>query len=186
MVVESIMLNKKAAIGLSIETLVVIIISLIILAGGVALIYQFIYNAEEIKGQLDEKTNAELERLLVDEGKEVALPKNVAIIERGNNHVFGIGVLNVDVENMFVITVEFSVAVDKQGNDLGVTADDVGGWLLYDSEPIKLEEGQHKKESILVKVPKEALVGQYIFNVKVWDISENQYGNTQKFIVDVK
>jgi hypothetical protein len=186
MVVEGTMPNKKATIGLSVETLVVIIISLVVLAGGVTLIYQFIHNAEDIKDQLDEKTNAELERLLVDEGKEVALPKNVATIERGETHVFGIGILNVGTEDSFAINVDLSIAVDKVGSDLGVTSDDIKNWLLYNSEPIKLSEGEHDKISILVNVPKEAMIGQYIFNVKVTDSAGEQYGNTQKFTVIVK
>ncbi|MBI4980961.1 hypothetical protein HZC30_05395 [Candidatus Woesearchaeota archaeon] len=181
------MLHKKATIGLSVETLVVVIISLVVLAGGVTLIYKFISGAEENKALLDEKTNAELERLLVDEGKEVALPRNVATVERGNNHVFGIGILNVGAEDSFSIEVEFSIAVDKLGNELSVDKEEITKWVLYDdTEPGKLAEGQHDKISILVKVPKEALVGQYIFNVKVKDSKDAQYGNTQKFTVEVK
>ena len=179
------MLNKKATIGLSVETLVVVIISLVVLAGGVTLIYKFIAGAEENKALLDEKTNAELERLLVDEGKEVALPKNVATIERGATHVFGIGILNVGTEDSFTIEVEPSTAVDKSGNEFG-PEEEIMEWLLYNSEPVKLAEGEHDKISILVKVPKEALVGQYIFNVKVKNSKDEPYGNTQKFTVIVK
>ncbi len=179
------MLHKKATIGLSVETLVVVIISLVVLAGGVTLIYKFIEGAETNKALLDEKTNIELERLLVDEGKEVALPKNVATIERGTTHVFGIGILNVGAEDSFKIEVEPSTAIDKSGNEFE-PGEEVIQWLLYNSEPVKLAEGEHDKISILVKVPKEALVGQYIFNVKVLDSEPKQYGNTQKFTVNVK
>lgn len=184
MVVESTM-DKKAVIGLSVETLVVVIISLVVLAGGVALLYKFIGGAEQTKALLDEKTNAELERLLVDEGKEVALPKNVATVERGDTHVFGIGILNVGAEDSFKIIVELSTAIDKSENEFE-PGEEVIQWLLYNSEPVKLAEGEHDKLSILVKVPKEALVGQYIFNVKVTDSEPKQYGNTQKFTVNVK
>ena len=50
--------------------------------------------------------------------------------------------------------------------------------------------GEHKKEGILVSVPKDGLLGSYVFNVKVCTAlpcdSSNQYGNTQKFYVNVK
>ncbi len=178
-------MDKKATIGLSVETLVVVIISLVVLAGGVTLLYKFIGGAEDTKALLDEKTNAELERLLVDEGKEVALPKNVATVERGKTHVFGIGILNVGTENSFKIEVEPSTAVDKSENEFE-PGEEVIQWLKYDPEPIKLEEGEHDKILIHVTVPKDALVGQYIFNVKVLDSEPKQYGNTQKFTVNVK
>ena len=65
---------KKGALGLSIETLVIIIISLVILSAGITLIYQFISGAEEVKAQLDQKTQDELDRALTAQGKKVALP----------------------------------------------------------------------------------------------------------------
>ena len=90
---------KKGALGLSVETLVIIIISLVILSAGITLIYQFISGAEDIKAQLDQKTQEELDRLLVTQGKKVALPMHVATIRRGESHVFGIGILNTFDEN---------------------------------------------------------------------------------------
>src|SRR3989338_1661935 len=87
-------MNHKGAIELSVNTLVVVIISLVILAGGITLLYKFIAGAEEIKADLDARTTEELERLLVQQGKKVALPLHVADVERGKTHVFGLGILN--------------------------------------------------------------------------------------------
>ena len=183
------MVNKKAAVGLSINTLVVVIISLVILASGVSLLYKFIGGAEDIKAQLDQKTDSELERLLVDQGKRVALPLQVAIVSRGEEHVFGLGILNIGgVGDDFRISVGLSKAFDEFEKEFIVS--EANNWLLYNSENLIILEGEHKKEGILVNVPKDALKGQYVFNVKVCTSlpcdSSNQYGNTQKFYVNVK
>jgi len=174
---------------MSVETLVVIIISLVVLAGGITLMYKWIYGAESIKSSLDEQTNSELERLLVEQGKQVALPRNVADLNRGENHVFGIGILNVGDESNFRIEVGDPQAVDQTNNPISVAVDK-SSWLLYNDQPITLKQGQHVKEFINVKVPKENTpLGQYIFPVKVRYGSgpdEKQYGNTQKVIVNVK
>ncbi|MBT3813815.1 hypothetical protein HOE37_04955 [Candidatus Woesearchaeota archaeon] len=178
------MMNKKAAIGLSINTLVVVIISLVVLAGGITLLYKFIGGAEEIKGELDAKTKTELERLLVDQGKPVALPLHVAYVNRGEQHVFGIGILNIGgVGDKFNIEVGLSKVLDETESQVSVSGTDT--WLLFNTKSIKILEGEHVSESILVNVPKTAPNGQYIFSVKIFSDSK-QYGNTQKFYVNVK
>ena len=187
-------MRKKGAIGLSMNMLVVIILSIIVLAGGVALMYQFISGAEEQKRVLDSKTSAELERLLIDQGKMVALPLHKVALERGNSHLFGVGILNIGEGSGtdFSITVELSKAIDE--SDKEITGLDhqqiVDIWLLYDNENLIIEENEHRKEIISVDVPKEVQKGEYIFNVKVWHTSSgtpagSQYGNTQKFYVKV-
>lgn len=182
-------MNHKAALELPINVLVTIIIALVILASGITLLYKFIGGAEGLKDQIDERTDAELERLLVDQGKQVALPLHTATIERGSTHVFGIGILNIrDAENQFRLRAELSKVVDAQERDItgAVDAAEIDTWLLYNQEPLRLVENEHRKEPILVDVPAAALPAQYIFNVNVFLENGEQYGNTQKFVVTVE
>jgi len=192
-------MNQKGSIELSINMLVVIILSIIILVGGVALMYQFIRGAEETKQVLDSKTNAELERLLVDQGQMVALPLQRVELNGGESHLFGVGILNIGgVGNQFKITAELSQATDKFGTEILLEDAEkqqvIQLWLFYDTSELLIKENEHRKESISVTVPKDALKGEYIFNVKVWytspapagGVQDSQYGNTQKFYVKVK
>ncbi len=182
-------MNKKGALELPINVLVTIIIAFVILASGITLLYKFIGGAEELKAQIDERTDAELERLLVDQGKQVALPLHTATIERGSTHIFGIGILNIgEAENKFQLQVELSKVVDAQERDStgSVDAAGINTWLLYNQEPWRLAENEHRKEPILVNVPTDALPAQYIFNAKIFLESGGQYGNTQKFVVAVE
>ncbi|MEK6809493.1 MAG: hypothetical protein AABY40_02365 [Nanoarchaeota archaeon] len=180
--------DTRGAIGLSVETLVVVIISLVILSGGITLIYQFISGAEEIKGQLDSKTQDELERLLVGQGKKVALPLHVATIPRGDSHIFGLGILNTyDAVENFQIRIRFIKVTDDTNVDITsqVNALNIAAWALFNTVPVAIESNANDKEAILIQVPKDALKGEYVFVAEVFDSKNNQYGNPQTFIVNV-
>ena len=189
-------MHKKGAIELSVNTLVIVIISIVILTSGITLLYKFIHQSEELIIDLDAKTDAELERLLVDQGKQVALPLHTAEVPRGQTHLFGLGILNVggqldakDIGEEFTIQTEFVKLVDIQNNDITdkiITKEEINQWLFYNSEPQTIKENEHTKTSILVNVPTSALTGQYIFNAKVILKDDHQYGNTQKFYVNVR
>jgi hypothetical protein len=177
-------MGKKGAIGLSMNVLVVIIISLVMLGLGVGLLYSFIGGASDIKTTLDAKTTHELERLLVNQGKMVALPLHVASVERGEMHIFGIGIMNVgEVGEQFFIRIESSGAYTEEGVEMTLNTD-FDEWFLFNDEAISIQEGDNVKESIAVIVPEDVSKGEYIFTAKVY-VNEEQYGNKQKFIVNV-
>lgn len=178
-------MNNKGAIGLSINTLVIIIISLVILSGGITLLYKFIGGAEDIKGSLDQKTQDELERLLVSQGQKVALPLHVADVSRGETHVFGIGILNTfDTQQTFLVRISLKKVIDETGQEIPVDKNAVTSWVFYNSEGISIGADNNHKEALLVNVPKNAAKGQYIFSATV-QTSSGFYGNPQTFIVNV-
>lgn len=179
-------MDNKGAIGLSINVLVIIIISLVILSGGITLLYKFIGGAEEIKTDLDKRTQDELERLLVSQGQKVALPLHVAEVARGEIHVFGIGILNTfDTQQTFFIKIQLKKAVDEFGQEIPVNTASVVSWIFYNSKGILINADNNHKETLLVNVPKTAAKGQYIFAASV-QTSSGPYGNPQTFIVNVK
>lgn len=178
-------MRRKGAIGLSINTLVVVIISLVILGAGITLLYKFIGGARDIKEGLDQRTDQELEYLLVDQGKQVALPLHTTTLRGGDGHIFGVGILNIGGEgDNFQIQVNPPKFINKEGETIE-NYEAATTWLLYHDELIIINEGEHHKESISVDLPNDAPKGQYIFNVKIF-AGEDQYGNTQKFYVNVE
>lgn len=182
-------MDKKGAIDLSINMLIVVIISIVILSSGIILMYQFISGAEEIKMDLDQRTNNELERLLVNQGERVALPLHIADVSRGGTHLFGLGILNTLGTNQeFLITIELRRVSDESEHEITdkINKAEVRGWLLYNSQPIFIAEGSNIKEPILVSIPKNVIKGQYIFIAKVQTALGNDYGNPQQFYVNVR
>jgi hypothetical protein len=183
-------MNKKAAVSLSINTLVIIIISLVILGSGLVLLNKFLNTSTEFKDDLDRRTEEELERLLVDEGRQVALPLKAATLAGGEDHLFGFGILNINERADFEISVSLSKFVDDENHIRTMEQTDIANsWLLYFTDLITLNENEARKEKILIQIPGDAIKGEYIYNVKVFkdSLGENvQYGNTQKIVITVR
>lgn len=170
------MVNKQAAIELSMNFLVVIIISLVILAGGISLLYKFIASGEDTIIGIDDQTRMQIEQLL-DDGSVVAMPYAAKTLKRGEDFVFGLGVLNIkDTPDDAKLT--FAVEVTEPG--------DSPLSLLFDSAPFGLEKNQKHTQGILISVPPTAPSGTYIFDVKVSIKGEDDpYGRVKKITVTV-
>ncbi len=172
------MVNKKAAVELSMNFLVVIILSLVILAGGIALLYKFIGGVGiDTLVLIDDQTRIETEQLL-DDGSVVALPYIAKTLKRGEDFVFGLGVLNIREGDKLTFSV--GVEQDEESKQLKEIVP------LFDSTPFVLEKNQKYTQGISISVPKDAPSGTYIFDVKVSIEEEDDiYGGVKKITVTV-
>ncbi|MBT6762722.1 hypothetical protein HOA92_06805 [archaeon] len=180
--------GKKGSINLAMSTIVIVIMGVVILTSGILLMKTFISGADDIKDQLDAQTESELERLLVDQGKKVALPLHTVTVEAGEDHIFGLGILNIDAEvygENFNLDVALSKLVGGDNLEIAVSEDDVLSWLLYDTGEIRIEENEHHSEIIHVGVPETAAKGTYIFNVYVYYSGDSRYDSVKKLYVTV-
>ncbi len=177
---------NKRGIALSINFLVIIIISIVVFGSGIAFLYKLMGSAEEFKGSLDTKTAEQLNRLLVDQGQKVALPRQSVQTEAGKISTFGVGILNIQESKYgtkFTVKIQASVAVDKDQKPLSLPGKE---WLIYNSGPYVIKENEHKSIPLGISVPKTAKKGTYIFNVNVLDGNGKIYDNIKKFNVVVK
>lgn len=182
-------MQTRGAIELSVNMLVIIIISIVILGGGIALLYKFIDFGQQAKMDLDSRTEAELQRLLLQEGKQVALPLNKVELKRGDEKVFGLGVLNTltptaGATEVFSVMINPSAYLPPQGESQ--ENPEVLSWLLYDPEAFSLKEQESKQIPISVSVPVDAVTGIYIFDVKVQKSDGQRYGAIQKIQIEVE
>ncbi len=190
-------MNKRGAIGLPINILVIIIISLVIFAGGISLLYKLMGEAEFARDRLDTKTESELRRLLEIESKPVALPLHTVYLHPGEFHYFGLGILNIGEVREFFVEVNPSKAYDGENVAIEVTCPDpnkdcvpVLEWLLFKDGPYSIQQNEYELVPIGVELPKTAVKGTYIFDVNVYtDAAKStdfKYDNTKKFYVIVK
>ncbi len=164
-------MEKKGAIGLSVNMIVIIIISLVVMGLGISMLYTLVGESAELHEGISQKTDAELERLMTDQGKKVAVPFSVATVARGDTHVYGLGIANVGgTGNEFFVKVELSNIVDSKENEITPSGYDqaVQKWLRFRKGSITVEEEDHHKEPILIRVPSNAIKGQYSFNIRVY------------------
>jgi hypothetical protein len=167
------MKNKKA-IELSVNFLVIVILSIAMLGMGLYLVRTFFKGAEETKSQLDEQTREKIVEML-SYGENTAMPFNQKSIYAGESATYGVGVLNIDPKNTqtFKVEIKADKAYDFENKPitpdrgysftLGVEKD----WLLYDEEPFTLKAHEQKEILALVTVPKVVVRGNYVFNVSI-------------------
>jgi|GEM_PF-5257921 hypothetical protein len=182
-------LSTKGAIGLSMNVLVIIIISIVILVGSVSFLYNLINKSEEFRQGLDQQTESQLKQLLIDQGKLTAVYPYKVTMSHGEEKVFGIGVLNVNIDS----GASFSVNIDPTGylsvagqeaqtvnlNDLKMSA------ILYNHETFKVLQNEHKNVPVLISIPRDYPEGTYIFTANVL-VDGQPYPPSQKFYVEAR
>lgn len=185
--------NKKASINLAMSTIVIVIIGMVMLTSGILLMKTFISGAEDIKEQLDAQTESELERLLIDQGKKVALPLHTIDLEAGEDHIFGLGILNIDSTlygEEFNLVITLSKLLDEDSVEVeDVNEEEALSWLLYNTDTLYIEENEHVSEVIYVGVPEDAAKGTYIYNVYVYyggAADSVKYDSVKKLYVTVE
>lgn len=168
-------MNKKA-FELSATIIVLLIISIVIFASGIILIKKFFGSAEEIRGEIERTTQAQIESLL-REGGIVAIPLNKKTIPRGNGAVFGLGVRNIGSAGDFWVIAKFYKAFQPDDKTaILADADYINEhWLLYSEEPFSLSPNKFNMIPIAVSISSaiDALgtttqAGTYVFNVCVF------------------
>ncbi len=167
--------------------LVVIIISLVVLGLGITLLYKFVGGAEQIQQDLDSRTKDELRRLLINQGKQVALSARTATIQRGDSYLIGLGILNTGEEQDFRLVIELSKALSEQGEDITaqIAAAETQQWWLYDRRPFSISANGQHTGGLLVTPSKDMPSGQYFFKLRVHSADGEQYGNTQNAVLNV-
>ena len=150
----------KRGIELAINMLVVIIISLVLLAGGIVLLNKFIGGAEELQATLDERTEEELQSLLIDEGQLVALSRHTIRVPGTGREIIGIGILNTGEKTQFQL--ELSAPRSLQTNRDVPTIQ-----LLYNNQPFALEQQETHTEPLLITVNAGTPLGTYGVDVTI-------------------
>ena len=173
----------KRGVQLALNTLVVIILSITILALGAVFLFSFAGETESLSAELDSQTNQQIESLLT-QGQKVAIPLNTKATEPGGQAVFGYGIINVLPQGAeFTRQISFSKAIDVQNNEISVNAND---WVRFSNDPIQLANQDSFSDSILVVVPKDAAKGTYIYNLEIFHDGGRRYDSVKKFYVTVE
>jgi hypothetical protein len=174
---------KRAAIQLSVNFVIILIIAIIVFSMGLRFAYNIFGIAEEMRENLDRETEAQIEAML-DTGQKVGIPINRAKIQIGDSKVFGLGLLNRECSSgVFTVEMTFSKAVDQSGNL--ISSPDTTGWI-FAVRDYNIDEGDKRKIPLPVSVKSNPRPerGTYAFTVEV-QCNSVQYGPIQKIYVEV-
>jgi len=167
-------MNRKA-IQLSVNFMVILIITLIVFGMAMYLLNMFFGTAKEIKENIDTQTEKEIQRVLFS-GERVAMPINRKEIKRGSSGVFGLGILNVESGPEFTIKIEHGPLI--QNNEI-VDPNPTTLKILQEYNKT-IKNNEHVVVPIPVRVPRGAAVGTYILDLYVCDcdVCSCDIGNT--------
>jgi hypothetical protein len=158
-------MNKKA-IELSVNFLVIIIISLGILGMAILFFNKMMTGANSIQTSYDKQTEQELEALLIS-GKKVAIPFTRKEVVSGGSVVFGLGILSVNPGlTEYTIKVECSKYIKEDGSTVDGCPTAVPA--VY-PETREINNNEHVKLPIAIATKKDTAVGTYIYDVCVCD-----------------
>ena len=196
------MLNKRG-IELSVNFLVILLISIVIFGFGVKFIYDLTARANELQDMTMNDIDAKIGNLVCEGSERVCIGVSRKVIPRGKFDFFGVKILNVDPA-----AIDFTVKLllpqdpreltdpdkhirgydeDNQIIEETISTDKqlvvVPSSLLSTGRPVTIEKNEEKIVGIGINVPDEAPSGVYIFNIKI-TASGADY-STQKIYVEV-
>lgn len=174
---------SKKAIELSLNFIIILILSIIIFGFGVRFISKLSSQAIDIQ----EVTTAELdERIgnLVCEGSDrVCVGIDRKTIRRTKFDVFGLKIINILDSQNFDIIVSRPSPSGYTKNRQPIDTDT----LVWNpkARSVFIEKNEEKNLGIGIQVPANAVSGTYIFDIKIQASDGKPYSATQKLYVDV-
>jgi len=160
-------LNKRA-VELSINFLVVVIISIVVLGLGIRLLYTLYGGAVEIRDVSLEDIDKQIGALVCEGTESACIGKDTQTIKRGDLGIFGLKVLNLVGSNMdFEITATKGKFIEKDGTEGTFSSDIECLPTCGNSRTETIHNHEEKDIAIGIKPGKNADSGTYIFDVVV-------------------
>ena len=182
-------MNKKA-FELSINFIVILIISIVIFGFGIKFVSNLMQGVNDLNKLTNSNFEANMERILCDSSEKTCVGISRKEIRPNKPEFFTVGILNTGDESEFYIDVEAGKAYDKYDNEISNPL----SWLLENK--LTINSNEQEKIGIAVQVPGGTDKGTYVLNVYVCkgdglsscdkDSPGNiRYGTTQKLYVAV-
>lgn len=176
------MLSKKS-IELSLNFLVMIIISVTIFSFGIYFISNLAQEAEDLRGITIDQIDQQIRDLACEGSDRVCMAAEKMKIQRGKVGIFGIKILNILDSESFQVVANPSSPLGYKRDNSPIT----GPALIINplSRTADIKKNEDKTIGISAQVPKNAPVGgTYIIDVEIRN-SGNLYVPLQKLYVEV-
>jgi hypothetical protein len=173
---------KKKGMEISINFLVMIVISLVIFIFAITFAFRFFGSAEKYRQQVDENTRKEIENIMINQGYKVAAYPTQIELYPGKDDIIGLGVFSVNFDSNE--TFELNVSCTKYIKTDGTAGGDGNCskiTILYTPKTVDIKPNSDYVYAVYIK-NNAAQRGTYILNARV--VAEgSQYGDVQKIYV---
>lgn len=158
--------NKKAAMELSINFVVGLILGILMFSLGLVLVYNILSGTEKIKQwSLPDNFNR-LAQACVEDNKKVCILNKVINLKTREHMPVGLVINNVvGEEKKFKVFVNFAKGYLEDETEVNNV--DLTKWTFTDFNELKLENNKYEIVNIPFLVPKGTKKGTYVFNVNV-------------------
>ena len=170
--------SKSAAIELSVNMIVITVLSLVVLGIGFYLVTNIFTTANNYKENLDEQTKENIVSSLKESGELISLPITKYPVQRKGTETIGVGIYNnVGASQTFYVKVECTEAIATDQTELcaknnGVSCDayattHCSNWITKGFNKQTIENKDSAVEELFVIVPQDAPSGIFGYIVKV-------------------
>ncbi len=182
-------MNKKG-LELSINFIVIVVISLIVFFFGARFIYQLGAEATQLQSITADELEKRIGELACGGSERVCFPSDKKIIKKGKLGIFGMRIINVLEGDSH----DFSLSVTQpdppgyteEGDEI-FSGEDELPQFKYREEPFPISKNKEADRAIGVEIPSSAKSGTYILDVAVCynDGDSNTRDNTGKCGEDI-
>lgn len=179
-------MKSKRAMELSINFIVVLIISIVVFAFGIQFAYRLMHDADELSIDMLDDLEQSMEKLRCDSSDLVCIGMSSKEIRVHRTDIFTLGIMNTyDKEQTFSIKVENGLATLRDGTELPTHT-----IATLTRKSVAISPNKQELMGIAVKVPGGTKPGTYVINVYVCKGSvctkeSDHYGTVQKLYVNV-
>jgi len=157
----------KKGLELSINFIVIIIISLIVFSFGVRFIYQLGSEATTLQKMTVDELDRKIGNLACEGSERVCFGFDKKIIKRGKLGIFSLRIINILDSQDFDITVSRPTPYSGYKKDGSPITNDNLKWKPDVPRTVNIKKNEEKDLAIGVEVPKDAKIGTYIFDVAI-------------------
>ena len=163
--------QKRAAMEMSVGTIVTIVLLMTVLILGLVLVRTVFKSGQESIEQIDRALQNEINKLFAEEGKKVVIypPSRELVIKKGENRGFGFSIRNSDpTSGVF----SYEVSASEVASNCRMTLEEADSLITLGRRGgnIQLNSGNYMEDAVLVKfsisedVP--LCIIRYIINVE--------------------
>ncbi|MFP4112170.1 MAG: hypothetical protein ACLFPQ_01210 [Candidatus Woesearchaeota archaeon] len=166
-------MNKRASLELSVNFLVMLIISIVVFGFGIYFLTQTGAGLSKASEEISREAETQIEALL-DSGEQIIIYPEELEIKKGQTDVFGVGILNTVrmSKTEFIIGVWPNAYINLRGETFDCTQGECPAvleeWTYGTDFPVEtLEPNENVKINVPVQVKGDISPGVYIFDVLI-------------------
>jgi hypothetical protein len=179
------MMNHKGQIELSANFIIIIVISVVVLAGGFTIFYKMIHNAQETVTALDGQTQEKIKNMMLDNQRTAVYPSELTM-NSNDPQMIGVGITNIfeadTTFNVRLIDVKLYNDANPDGTDVANTPDVLKDYYDIISENIAIKPQDKGVKGMLLKLPQGSLKGQFVYTINITNSSIYDYGVVQVIV----